>query len=121
MDFLPTIVEAVGGQNSGDLDGISLSKWIDDPDATMPPRELYFVRREGGTRYAGLTIEALRHGNHKLVHNLPTSELELFNLRDDPSESTNLATQQPQVFRDMISRMQRHVQRGGQVPWQKRE
>lgn len=121
MDFLPTIVEAVGGQVDGDLDGLSLSPVIDDPDATLPPRELYFVRREGGTRYAGMTIEALLHGNHKLVHNLPTSELELFDLQHDPGETTNLASQQPQLFRAMINRLQRHIQRGGQVPWQKRQ
>jgi arylsulfatase A-like enzyme len=121
MDFLPTIVDAVGGQVSGDVDGISLSTVIDDPDATLPLRELYFVRREGGTRYAGMTIEALLHGDHKLVHNLPTSELELFDLQHDPAETTNLASKQPQLFRDMIGRLQRHIQRGGQVPWQKQE
>ena len=119
MDFLPTIVEAVGGSTEGPIDGISLTTLIDEPQATLPQRDIYFVRREGGLRYAGMTIEGLLSGQYKLVHNLPTAELELFDLEADPSESNNIARQRPKVFRDMVSRLQVHIQRGGQVPWQK--
>lgn len=117
-DFLPTLVELAGGEVRGQLDGISLLPLISDPTHDWPDREVYFVRREGGLRYAGLSIEAVLHGNWKLVHNLPTTELELFDLSTDPGETTNLAAKRPREFRDMVRRLQLHLQRGGAVPWQ---
>ncbi len=118
-DFMPTLVELAGGEPPGDIDGISLVSLLDKPDAQWPQRELYFVRREGGSRYAGLTIQALLKGNYKLVQNLPTQKFELFDLEKDPGETTDLAEKQPKVFRSLIQRLQIHVQRGGQTPWQK--
>jgi hypothetical protein len=46
--------------------------------------------------------------------------LELFDLAKDPGETTDLSQTQPKQFREMVSRLQRHVQRGGVVPWQKK-
>jgi hypothetical protein len=54
------------------------------------------------------------------VHNLPTQSLELFDLAKDPGETTDLAEKQPRIFREMVSKLQRHVQRGGTTAWQKR-
>jgi arylsulfatase A-like enzyme len=120
-DFQPTLVELAGGQAQDGIDGFSLAPMLSDPNASWPaPRELYFVRREGGTRYSGLTIEALLLGDHKLVHNLPTQKLELFDLATDPGETIDLSEKQPKLLRQFVSRLQRHVQRGGTVPWQKK-
>ncbi len=119
IDFLPTLLELAGGQPPTGIDGISIGPLLAEPDHDWPQREIYFVRREGGMRYAGLTIEALLKGELKLVHNLPTNKFELFDLSSDPSESNDLAAKRPKEFREMVDRLQRHVQRGGQVPWQK--
>ena len=51
--------------------------------------------------------------------NVPSGE-EIYSA-NDPAESNDLAAKQPKVFREMVARLQRHVQRGGQIPWQKRE
>ena len=53
-------------------------------------KDFYFVRREGGPAYAGKTIEALRQGDWKLLQDTPFTPLELYNLKDDPKEATNL-------------------------------
>ena len=117
-DFLPTLVELAGGRVDAPIDGISLRPLLADPDHAWPEREVYFVRREGGIRYAGLTIEGLLWGDLKLVHNLPTSQLELFDLSIDPNETTDLAQERPKELREMVRRLQLHIQRGGAVPWQ---
>jgi arylsulfatase A-like enzyme len=117
-DFLPTLVELAGGQVSTEIDGVSLVPLLSNPDHTWPEREVYFIRREGGLRYAGLTIEALLKGNWKLVHNLPTTQFELFDLSTDPGETTDLSQRRPKELREMVQRLQIHLQRGGAVPWQ---
>ena len=119
MDLYPTIIDAVGGKVPDDIDGLSLMPIIRDRTKSLPERDLYFVRREGGPRYAGLSIEAVLHGDYKLVHNLPTSSLELFHLGNDPLETNDLSQSHPKIFRQMTEKLQRHVQRGGRIPWQK--
>ena len=60
-------------------------------------RELYFVRREGGPAYGGKDYHALVRGDWKLLQNSPYGPLELYNLRTDPSETTDAAKQHPEV------------------------
>lgn len=118
MDLMPTLCDIVGVNSPASIDGQSLQTWFTAPDAPQADREIYYVRREGGTRYCGLTIEALRQGNWKLVHNLPTQSFELFDLAHDPLEQHDLAQENPAKLRSMMSALMLHVQRGGQVPWQ---
>jgi arylsulfatase A-like enzyme len=82
------------------------------------PRDLYFVRREGGLRYGGKSYEAIIRGNWKLLQNDPYSPLELYNLQQDPYESTNLAGQNLPIFRELAAALRHHIQRGGAAPWQ---
>jgi len=119
VDLMPTLIEIAGGAPPSGIDGNSLRPLLADPDRLWPQREIYFVRREGGSTYAGLTSQALRKGNLKLVHNAPTNEFELYDLDDDPQEQTDLADTLRRTARAMIVRLQGHIQRGGRVSWQK--
>ena len=118
MDLLPTICEYAGVAPPDNIDGQSLTTWLKQPSNPQPEREIYFVRREGGYRYCGLTIEALRKGDWKLVHNLPTEAFELYNLRTDPLEQNNLAQREPARLQRMMAALRLHIQRGGKTPWQ---
>jgi arylsulfatase A-like enzyme len=119
MDLVPTICQAAGVTPPGDLDGVSLLAQLTGA-TTRPaePREVYFVRREGGAPYFGLTSQALRRGDWKLVHNTPFSPLELYDLKDDPREEHDLAAARPRVRNELARRLQYHVQLGGSVPWE---
>lgn len=120
MDLVPTLCQAAGVTAPADLDGISLLPQLTGEAQAPPaePRELYFVRREGGPPYFGLTSEALRRGDWKLVHNTPFSPLELYNLKDDPKEEHDLASSRPGVRNELARRLQLHVQRGGSTAWE---
>lgn len=121
FDWYRTLIEMAGGHGMKfDVDGRSLRPVLYHPadDSSFQNRELYFVRREGGTAYAGKTVEALRAGPWKLVLNSPFEAAQLFHLDDDPYESRDLSTKNPTKRREMTSRLQLHIQRGGQVPWQ---
>jgi len=118
FDVFPTFLELAGLKPSPELDAVSLVPLLEG--RAMPAnRELYFVRREGGPAYGGKSYEALVRGDWKLMQNDPWSPLELYHLKNDPQETTNLVGKAPKVFNELSAALRRHVQRGGAVPWQK--
>jgi arylsulfatase A-like enzyme len=118
MDIFPTVLEAAGANVPEGIDGVSFLNTLVGRGDESPPRELYFVRREGGIEYGGKTIEALRRGEWKLVQDSPFAPLELYNLANDPQETKNLAATERKVLAEMDAALRRHVQRGGQTAWQ---
>lgn len=118
FDLFPTFLELAGVQPSHELDAVSLVPILNGGTIDTP-RELYFVRREGGLTYGGKSYEAIIRGGWKLMQNDPYSPLELYNLKEDPQEKTNLSSKAPQVFRELSGALRGHIQRGGTIPWQK--
>ncbi len=118
MDLFPTLCEAAGVPPAEGIDGVSFLPTLLGGAEGRPTRELYFVRREGGAPYSGKTIEALIRGDWKLLQDSPFAPLELYNLREDPQETTNLAEREKQVFIELSAGLRRRIQLGGQVPWQ---
>lgn len=118
VDLVPTLLEAAGAERPAGLDGVSLVSTCRDPAAAGPPRDLYFVRREGGPPYGGKTIEALRRGDWKLLQDSPFGPYELYNLKDDPYETTNLVGRERVRLGEMAAALRARIQRGGRVPWQ---
>jgi hypothetical protein len=45
--------------------------------------------------------------------------LELYNLKDDPAEQKNLANSNRGKYSELARLLRAHIQRGGQVPWQR--
>ncbi len=82
-------------------------------------RPVFFTRREGGRGYLGKSIDAVIEKDWKLLQNSPFGPLELFNLRDDPGETRNLAAREKEQVETLSRLLQRHVQDAGAVPWQK--
>lgn len=118
MDIFPTVLAAAGLKAGGGIDGKTFLPTLHGGTEPNAARDHYFVRREGGPLYAGKTIEALRRGDWKIVQDSPFAPLELYNLKNDPGETTNLATQEKTMLRDLSAALRQHVQRGGQTPWQ---
>lgn len=120
MDIMASICEAAGASAPSDIDAISLIPVLTGKAQEIAsPRELYFVRREGGPQYLGLASHALRRGDWKLLQNTPFSPLELYNLKEDPREEHNLIESQPRIRNEMSRILQAHIQQAGGVPWEK--
>lgn len=119
FDTFATFLAVAGAEMPEDIDAVNLLPILKgEAERPAPQRELYFVRREGGHRYNGKSYEAIIRGDWKLMHNSPFEPLELYNLKDDPQEQTNLMGQRPGITRELQTALRRHIQRGGVAPWQ---
>ncbi len=120
MDIFPTVAAAAGAKIEHPIDGHSFLPLLLGEDQPAFDRDLFFTRREGGERYMGECIWAMRRGNWKLVKNTPMTSWELFDLAKDPGETTDLSKGNRRKFRELAGAMRVHIQRGGAIPWQKR-
>ncbi len=118
FDLFPTFLELAGAKPVADLDALSLVPVLKGGTITSP-RDLYFVRREGGAAYGGKSYEAIIRGDWKLMQNDPFSPLELYNLKTDPQEKTNIASTNKEMLDQLAAALRQHIQRGGATPWQK--
>lgn len=118
MDIFATSCEVAGVQSPADIDGVSFLPTLLGRPQPETKRDLYYCRREGGLPYCGKTIEAVIRGEWKLVLDSPFAPLELYNLKRDPQETTDLAGKEKAVVRDLTAALRKQIQRGGSVPWQ---
>ena len=115
IDILPTISEIVGEKEIKDkIDGVSIMPILDGVPGVNPRNELFY--------YYGEKLFAVRKGNWKLVfphehrsyvnvepgenlHPGPygkgTAGLELYDLKYDIGETTDLAAQFPEIVKDL--------------------
>ena len=119
MDLFATICEAAGVTLKHRIDGRSILPTLLGESQPPEQRDLFFHRREGGERYGGLTIHAVRRGEWKLLQNSPFAPLELYNLSQDPAEQNDLASDNRKVYRELLAALRVQFQRGGAVPWQR--
>jgi arylsulfatase A-like enzyme len=98
-DFLPTLAEIAGEKIEREIDGISLVPTLKGESGQKQHDYLYWEFVELGGR------QAIRKGDWKAVRlnvkkdkNAP---IELYNLRNDPSESIDLAAENPEVINEM--------------------
>jgi arylsulfatase A-like enzyme len=118
FDVFPTFLDLAGAPVPTGLDAVSFAPLLRGQPMPAAPRDLYFVRREGGPMYGGKTYEALIRGDWKLMQNTPYSPLELYNLKDDPGETNNLIATQKKIVNEMSAALREHIRIGGATPWQ---
>lgn len=121
MDLFPTICELAGADLNHHIEGRSLVPVLTGRKQERLRDDWFFTRREGGTRYQGKTIDAVIRGPWKLLQNSPYGPFELYNLVDDPKETTDLSQKNRGKYNELSAALRMQIQREGAVPWQKPE
>ncbi|MFT5302369.1 MAG: arylsulfatase A-like enzyme [Mariniblastus sp.] len=115
IDYAPTFLEAAGIKTDWDIHGISLMPLLSKGGATPQDwrKTIYYRYMDGGHGVA--QHSAIRTDGFKLLHfDRPRNEAEeksrweLFDLKNDPQEMTNLATDtaHAEKFKSMQARFQ---------------
>ena len=114
-DWFPTLLEFIG-ETSIPCDGISLIPLLFDEKGDRPVREWLYRESPGYGGQQTVMVgdwKAIRIGlavakrAKKSIDDVP---IELYNLKDDPAEETNVAAQHPEKIKELLDRMQReHV------------
>ena len=107
-DVMPTALQLAGANTPGNLDGISFAD-VFLSGKTMPKRPLFWASLSNN----GQRSEAIREENWKLVvqhkkarpGSFQNPSLELYNLKEDPSEKSNVAKQYPDRAAAMSKRL----------------
>lgn len=99
-DMLPTMAEIAGvDMTDKDLDGISLMAALTGKQENMTHEYLYWELHEAGGKIA------IRQDDWKFivlnVKNPKKREVLLYNITDDPQESTDLASEYPEIVEQM--------------------
>ncbi len=107
IDVMPTILEACGAKAGPHaLDGRSFLGLLTAPQSTEWPDRQIVIQSHRGTSAQRYHHFMLRHGDWKLLHASGFGkerfdgdpQFELYNLKDDPKEGKNLASQRPEVL-----------------------
>jgi arylsulfatase A-like enzyme len=105
MDLFPTLLNAAGVSppNEVVLDGINLLPLLRAPEARLDRDALFFHFPH---YYPTTTpVSAVRTGEWKLLEFLEDDRIELFHLKNDSGETTNLASEQAAKARDLRDRL----------------
>lgn len=105
-DFFPTLLEAAGGNpaDHSDIDGVSLIPLFKGESAL--PRDAIFWHYPHYGNQGGTPGASVRMGDYKLIWFFEDNHVELYNLREDIGETTNLAATEPIRTETMIAALQ---------------
>ena len=102
IDILPTLAE-IGGAKitaAANIEGMSLVPLLTSTNSAWPKRALYTHKGRWKTgqvnKFAGA---AIRSGDFKLV-----GEKQLYNIKEDPSESKNIFPSKPEIARELLQK-----------------
>jgi arylsulfatase A-like enzyme len=96
IDYLPTICELTGIKKIPEnVDGVSILKEFLDPGKGSMAERPLFWHYPHFSNQLGRPAGAVRYGKYKLVELYETGELELYDLENDISESSDLSAKLP--------------------------
>ncbi|MGB0766832.1 MAG: sulfatase [Phycisphaeraceae bacterium] len=111
-DYYPTILAAAKADPKPEqhVDGLSLVPVLSGQAAALDREALYWHYPHYGNQ-GGTPGSVIRMGDHKLIKwYTPGKEPELYNLKTDLSEATNLAETKPQLKQKLLNMLDAHIE-----------
>ncbi|YCM42292.1 sulfatase [Verrucomicrobiaceae bacterium 227] len=103
-DFYPTMLEMAGLPLTPEIhrDGVSILPLLDGSTKNLERDTLYWHYPH---YHRTLPYGAIREGDWKLIEFFEEGTLELFNLKNDPNEKTDLAKKKPKKAQDLLKKL----------------
>ncbi len=111
VDMHPTLIALAGGKppENQPLDGVDLNKALTSNDRKALERDIFWhfpgYLGAGENQWRTLPGGAIRHGDFKLIEFFEDGRLELYNLKDDPSQKNNLTKDLPGLTNSLHARL----------------
>ncbi|MBK8092033.1 MAG: sulfatase [Verrucomicrobiaceae bacterium] len=102
-DYFATLADVAGAPVHAKIDGVSLRPLLEGK-GEVPERSLFWHYPHYGNQ-GGAPGAAIRRGDWKLIHWFEMDRYELFNLRTDLSETSNLAEKEPARVKAMLTEL----------------
>jgi arylsulfatase A-like enzyme len=90
IDFVPTILNAVGVDIPNWMQGISLIPLLTGKKTSLDRHNLYYHYYEFSSDHTVIPHLGIRGGRYKLIYFYTVNEWELYDLKTDPGEQHNL-------------------------------
>lgn len=111
VDMFPTFAELAGASKPENhpLDGVSITSVLLGKSNTLGRDAIYwhFPGYLGGSQHTWRTTPggAIRSGDYKLIEYFEDGHLELYNLKNDLSQTTNLAEKEPAKAKELHDKL----------------
>lgn len=111
VDVMPTLLELGGGKapDKQPLDGVSLVECLKSGGKKAPERDLFWhfpgYLGAGKGSWRTTPAGAIRSGDWKLIEFFEDGKKELYNLKDDESQKTDLAAKQPDKVKELHAKL----------------
>jgi arylsulfatase A len=116
-DYYPTLLELCGLQARPEqcLDGLSLAQFLlnekDSEKERIEKRDLFWHFPhyiEESKKEAAEPCSVIRSGDWKMIQWLEDWSVELYNLKDDPQEKTNVCGKYPELVKELEQKLATH-------------
>lgn len=102
LDYYPTFMDLAGINYTGTLDGHSITPLFKSDTSELKARPLFWHL---ASQWKHGTCSVIRKHHHKLIQFHKNGEVELYNLRNDPKEETNLAKSKPELAQKLVDEL----------------